>query len=94
MSYPSIIYLSAFLPIAVYAFFKRITVRKGRLDKDNFNSIDVVFTEPFWLLREKWFNKAWEKDKKNPSSGGSGGTIKTKMRESDKVGPEDCLSTT
>ena len=56
-------------------------MRKGRVGKDTFNSIDVAWTEPFWLLHERWFNKAWKEDKKNPGSGRGGGTIKINMRE-------------
>ena len=73
--------------------FKRITMRKGEVEGKKFNSIDVAFTEPFWMLHEKWFNKAWKEDKKNPGGSGGGGSIKINMRESDEVGREDCMST-
>ncbi|MDH4220775.1 MAG: hypothetical protein OEW23_18610 [Candidatus Aminicenantes bacterium] len=76
----------------VMTAFRRISLRKGKVKGEKFNSIDIAWTDPFQILHEKWFDKVWKEDKKKGGGGGSGISImKMMMRESVKVGPEDCL---
>ena len=81
----------------VLTAFRRITVRKGFVGKDKFNSVDIAWTEPFWLLHEKWFNKVAKEDGAAPKGGGgkSGSTKvsvnKNQSRAPDRVGRRGCI---